>query len=158
MRQKKKINKKSNQGFTLIEVLVSVLVLSIGIFGLIALESAALKNNQDAYLRSQATVLLYDMADKMRSNMSANYGSVSAVSHATSCINYTGAISGSGCDAEDIAERDLYEWENSIDTILPSGVGTISSASTGLSSISISWDDDRDPATSAASISVSLQL
>ncbi|OMH28402.1 type IV pilus modification protein PilV [Motiliproteus sp. MSK22-1] len=154
MRQQKKIIKKTNQGFTLIEVLVSVLVLSIGIFGLIALESVALRNNQDAYLRSQVTVLIYDVADKMRSNMGVDYSTISA-SNSTSCVSYSGAIS--TCTATQIAQRDLFDWQTTITSILPSGTGSIS-VSGGVTSVAISWDDDRNPATSAASLSMSFEL
>ena len=58
----------SMQGFTLIEVLIAVLVLSIGLLGLASLQAASLKNNYGAYMRSQASILANDMADRIRSN------------------------------------------------------------------------------------------
>jgi type IV pilus assembly protein PilV len=58
-------------GFSLIEVLVSVLVLAIGLLGVAALQTGALKNNQSALQRSQATTLAYSMMDAMRANRSA---------------------------------------------------------------------------------------
>ncbi len=142
-------------GFTLVEVLVAVVVLSIGIFGLIGLQTAALKNNQEAYLRSQATVLIYDIADKMRSNMGADYTTASAVSHATSCVSYSGAAT--SCTATQIAERDLYEWDDSVSTILPSGSWGLS-VSGGITSVTVNWDDDRDSATSDAVMSMEFRL
>ncbi len=53
-------------GFTLIEVLVSVLILAIGLLGLAGLQLAGLQNNQSALLRSQATMIAYDIGDKLR--------------------------------------------------------------------------------------------
>ena len=56
-------------GFSLIEVMVAVLVLSIGILGLAALQATALRNNQSALERSQGVVNTYSMVDAMRANV-----------------------------------------------------------------------------------------
>lgn len=55
-------------GFTLIEVLVAMLILSIGLLGMAGLQSLSFKMNQSAHLSSQATFLSYDMIDRMRAN------------------------------------------------------------------------------------------
>ena len=57
-----------NQGFTLVEALIALLVLSIGLLGVAALQLIALQNNNNAMFRSQATYLAYDIADRMRAN------------------------------------------------------------------------------------------
>lgn len=54
------------QGVTLIEALITLLILSIGLLGMAAMQVRSLQFNQDAYLRSQANVLLYDMAERCR--------------------------------------------------------------------------------------------
>lgn len=56
------------KGFTLVEVLVALLILSIGLLGLAGLQAGGLRSNHSAYLRSQAVMLAHDMADRMRSN------------------------------------------------------------------------------------------
>lgn len=137
----KRVKDNAEGGFTLIEVLVAVLVLSIGIFGLIALESHTLKNNQRAYLRSQATILIYDIADKMRANMEVDYSGVTGASHASSCISV-----GSSCTPPTLAEKNVYEWEQSITDILPDGIGAIN-ATGNITTVAISWNDDRNPDT-----------
>jgi len=55
-------------GFTLLEVLVAILVLSIGLLGLAGLMASSIRNNHSAYQRTQATWLAYDMIDRMRVN------------------------------------------------------------------------------------------
>lgn len=55
-------------GFSMIEVLIAVLVLAIGLLGVAAMQTTALKNNQSALQRSQATMLSYSMMDAMRAN------------------------------------------------------------------------------------------
>ena len=145
---------EKERGFTLIEVLVAVAILSIGIFGLIALEGAALKNNQDAYVRSQVTVLIYDIADKMRSNMGVDYSTAASTS-TTSCVSYSGATT--SCSGSGIAQRDLWDWHTNINTIVPNGSGAITTSG-DVTTVTISWDDDRDASTAVESISMSFEL
>lgn len=57
---------RSLQGFTLIEVLISVIVLSVGLLGLAALQASALRNNQSSLERSLAVVESYSIVDAMR--------------------------------------------------------------------------------------------
>ncbi|HLE93281.1 MAG TPA: type IV pilus modification protein PilV, partial [Sulfuricaulis sp.] len=57
-----------HRGFSLIEVLVALLVLSIGLLGLAALQTTSLQYNTGSYFRTQATFLAYDIIDRMRAN------------------------------------------------------------------------------------------
>lgn len=58
-------------GFTLIEVLISVLILGIGMLGVAAMQATALRNNQSALQRSQAVIQTYTILDAMRANRNA---------------------------------------------------------------------------------------
>ena len=126
-------------GFSLLEVLISLVILAIGLLGLAGLQAAGLKNNFSAYHRTQATQLAYDMADKMRSNISAisSYPTTdsSSVNTASSCD--------SNCSTSQMAQNDLYEWNQRLTSELPLGQGAISSSSE-IYTISIQWDDNRD--------------
>ncbi len=70
-------------GFSLLEVLIALLVLSIGLLGLAGLQGTGLRYNHSAYLRSQATFQTYDMADRMRANLrgvqQGDYNNVSGI-------------------------------------------------------------------------------
>jgi type IV pilus assembly protein PilV len=57
---------KTQAGSTLIEVIVALLVITIGLLGLLSMQVYTLKGNQSSYLRSQATILAYELADAMR--------------------------------------------------------------------------------------------
>ncbi len=144
------------QGFTLIEILVAVLVLSLGVLGLVGMESLALKNNLGAFYRSQATILAYDLADKMRANTKGagvaggsttneyiNAIPGKGVEHRDTCISYSGAVTGTGCTAKQIAERDVFEWYQKLEAVLPAGVGSLA-VSSGIQQVTLSWDDNRD--------------
>ncbi|MFC1665482.1 type IV pilus modification protein PilV [Pseudomonadota bacterium] len=57
---------KRQGGFTLIEAMVAILVLSLGLLGLAMLQAQGLKFNTTAYSRTQASMLAYEIIDKMR--------------------------------------------------------------------------------------------
>lgn len=60
--------RRIQRGFSLLEVLIAVLVLSVGLLGMAALQINALKNNQSSFQRTQAVMLSYYMLDAMRAN------------------------------------------------------------------------------------------
>lgn len=62
--------RKRQQGATMIEVLITLLVLAIGLLGVAALQAFTLQSNQTAYYRSQATNLVYEVSDYARANRS----------------------------------------------------------------------------------------
>lgn len=61
------------KGFTLIEVLVSLLILTVGLLGAAALQLNALKYTDSSTLSSQASFIAYDMMDRIRANPDASY-------------------------------------------------------------------------------------
>ncbi|MGI4777790.1 MAG: type IV pilus modification protein PilV [Janthinobacterium lividum] len=61
-------DRQRNTGFSLIEVLVSIVVLSFGLLGMVGLQAASLQANRDARLQSTAILLARDIAEAMRGN------------------------------------------------------------------------------------------
>jgi type IV pilus assembly protein PilV len=113
-------------GFNLIEVMIALVVVSIGLLGMAILQMTSLQQNQSAYHRSQATLLAYDITDRMRANMDeVDAGSYFAASGAltSDCISYTG--SASGCTPAEMAAHDLAEWQASLVNELPEGSGRV---------------------------------
>lgn len=148
---------KNNSGFTLIEVLVSTVVLAIGLLGLAALQVGNLKNNQSAYYRSQATQLAYDIADRMRANAAASNSYLSSntavadATHQADCETVS-----TTCTLGKMAENDLYQWNQALTVGLPRGTATITAAS-GIFSVTVSWDDNHSGAANT-SFQMSFQL
>jgi len=134
-----------NTGFTLIEVLIAMLVLAVGLLGLAGLQATSLRNNQSAYNRSQATQLTYDLADRMRANFTeANKLAASVYITTDPTAAAERPCNGApGCNPQLMAENDLFEWNRTVTTTLPSGAGTIVEAA-GVFTITINWDDNRD--------------
>lgn len=125
-------NHPRQRGFSMIEVLVAILVVSVGLLGIAGLQAYGLQANHSAYLRSQATVLAYDALDRMRANIDAA---------TAGAYNLTMSDSPSGSGS--IATSDLSEWMTNIQTTLPSGDGEINVDSSGMATVKVQWLDDK---------------
>lgn len=138
-------------GFTLVEVLVALLVLSIGLLGLAALQTTALQFNTDSYQRTQATLLAYDILDRMRANSSAvstgNYDAAtssaanSKISAYDSCKGSTCSCGTLSCNAANLATYDLGQWyekQKELQGGTLSSPGTISRTGTQVT-ITLRW-------------------
>jgi type IV pilus assembly protein PilV len=143
----------SYRGATLLEVLVAMLVMSIGLLGMAALQVAGTRANVSAWRHSQAVWLAYDMADRMRANQEGvandRYGATgSTVSTASATNCSTGSCdcdtSTANCNDSNMADFDLYEWGQQIKPAMgfPNGVGTITGLGDGRYRIRVMWDDD----------------
>jgi type IV pilus assembly protein PilV len=128
--------KKRINGFTLIEVMISVLILGIGILGILNLQSRALMDNQDAYIRTQANFLLNDMSDRVRANHQywqekINSNAVILETAYKFCNVYdptsgvdsvaTPPILPTECSYIEIAKYDMYRWKKEVEDQLPNG-------------------------------------
>lgn len=150
---------RRNAGFTLIEVLVSILVLALGLLGLAGLQLTSIKDNVTAYQRSQATQLTYDIIDRIRANSDAVDNYLSTYMKPDVASSKSSCLAASGCTSEQMAENDLYEWNQAMRELLPLGTGSISvNASTY--TVTIAWDHNRDDSVSVSdpSFSASFQL
>jgi type IV pilus assembly protein PilV len=136
------------RGFTLVEVLVSLVVLSIGLLGVAKLILLSSHSNDSAYMRSQATALAYEMLDNMRANTAAaeahSYDTAlsSVPTNPGSCV-VTG--SASPCSQTQLAQWDVYSWKQHLSSgALPAGTGSVvTSTSTPVSAtIIVQWDDN----------------
>lgn len=129
-------------GFTFIEVLVSILVFSMGLFGLAGMQATALHNNNDALMRSIALAQIYDMADRMRANPQGLkrglYDAVSGGGSDPECL-----YKNEGCTTvEQVAATDIYEWNSRNAALLPMGTGIVTRIGAVLN-IAVKWDEQR---------------
>lgn len=117
-------------GFSLIEVLISVLVLTLGVIGAAGMQLTALRTSQQSAFQTIALELAAEIADKMRANDSQmkhpdnqyalvdfqSAGNVEPAAPATLCYG-----AGANCSAEELAQFDIYEWEKRLMASLPGG-------------------------------------
>lgn len=100
----------ADKGFSLIEVLVTIVILVIGLLGLTGLQLRALTSQMESYQRSQALILLKDMADRIDNNR------VNAANYVTTGLSpaYLGTGSAS-CTASGAGSADdMCEWSNDL--------------------------------------------
>jgi len=122
------------KGVGLIEILITLLVLAIGILGLAALQTQALKNNESAFQRSQAVILSYAAFDMMRVNR------VDALKGQYNISMTCSAPTGSST----LAAKDLGYWIGTIKESLGSDAcGKINCKSTGDCTVTIQWNEER---------------
>ena len=143
-------------GSTLIEVLVSLLVLSFGMLGMAGVQVLSLRGNQAAYFRTMATTYSVDIIERMRANISAveggGYDDVAGAATA-SCF---AAV---GCSDLQLAAQDILDWSATVAVGFPLGASVVCLDSTptdgtaaanacdgagSIYAIKLWWDDDRD--------------
>ena len=163
-----------NLGFTLLEVLVALVVSSIGLLGIAKLMMFAARSNDSAYLRSQATEIAYSILDNMRANRQAamlqGYDTLLAAAAVDpgSCVGIAAT-----CVPAKLALYDIYRWKLRLATPAAGGVGTLPSgqgsvktvtAATGTTAtIVVQWDDTAaqsmfDPSKFGVAVPVSIAV
>lgn len=137
------------RGVSLIEILVAVVIISVGLLGLASMQMTGLRSNQSAYLRSQASMLASDMADRMRINSAqAIAGAYNAFSTSGYSVSNPGCSTGNtGCTPASQVVTDKVEWTAAINgtnsgvPLLPSGTGTITRGAGNLFTITVQWQE-----------------
>ena len=140
----------SMSGFTLMEVLVTVVILSIGLLGVAGLQFSSLRGNHSALHTTIAATLAVEGADRLRSNLSGvrnpvtgadrnDYDLIIAAGADPGCIDTL-------CTYSEVAAHDAFEWITSIQDQLPNGQGAICRDSTPFDGTgSASHDCDGNP-------------
>lgn len=130
------------RGFSLIEALVALIVLSVGMLGIAALYVESLRSNRTALLRTQAVMLASDMADRIRANRGGDANYEAAVDRDDT--NAACESGGAGCTASELAQHDVAEWLGILEDSLPGGTGTIdfdNSTTPSSYTITVSWTE-----------------
>jgi len=132
------VKQNKQRGFTLLEVLITIVILSVGLLGVANLQMLGLNYNNNAYHRSQAVQLAYDIIERMRMNPdgvdAGNYSGGSTAANSTQTLTFTsgGSITAAPtlgtlpqcdqsnfCNAANLAIFDLYQWRDSVNAALP---------------------------------------
>lgn len=137
------------QGFTLIEVMITAFILAVGLLGVAGMQVVGVKETQNSYFRTQADMLVRDLAEKMKAN---RYGAKPDTEiYVQSPLNgyrFDG-IPGSAvdcsndCNASTMVSYDLYQWSQAIiNSGLPNGVGTVV-WNDPIYTVTVFWEEDR---------------
>lgn len=108
-----------SRGFSMIEVLVTLLIVSLALLGTAGLQAYSMRLNQGGQFRTQAVFLVADLAERIEANkagaVAGNYVlAASGVANALSSV-----CQGATCSATDLATFDLSQWQNAVFTALP---------------------------------------
>lgn len=136
-------------GFSLIEVLIALVVLSVGLLGIAGLQTAGMRYTYTANVEGTAAMLAQNMVDRMRANSGGGTGGQSAtgttggVGQGGSCATCTpggvilgyydnltsaptaSACTSSSCTAQQVAQLDAAQWYASLASALPNGSGSV---------------------------------
>lgn len=114
------------KGFSLVEVLVTLVIFTVGLLGIIKLQLVGLNLASDSYYRTVAAIQANDMIDRMRANHAeTSLGTGSAYNNNATGVSHSSCYDTTGCSVKELAEQDLYEWSQNIAAKLPSGKGIV---------------------------------
>ncbi len=147
----------TQHGFSLMEVLVTLIVFGIGLLGVAALLGSSVKLNNSAYLRSQASFLAENIANRIHGNVR---GAWNGSYDGTYTAGGGGAICDETqpCDDAGIAAWDTDRWGTMLAQIMPNASGTVACVwnsgapggtdalppADGICTISIIWNESTD--------------
>lgn len=128
----------SQRGAGLIEALVAILVLSIGLLGMVGMQTASIKYEQTGWVRSALSTNISSLADRIRANASADAGaytfsrtyaaeraSIEATPLPNSYLTPAKDCNAAACTNAELAAYDLVVWRNDLNQQLPGAVGFI---------------------------------
>jgi type IV pilus assembly protein PilV len=139
-------------GFTLLEILISIVILALSMLGALSMQANGLTKNQSAFLRTQAANLAADMAHRIRSNRTAAinnaYNSINTNSLTVSSGENSCVTNAAGCSPADLASADINEWSKHFrgvptegyKPIFPGGTGVVSGDGETFT-ITITWSE-----------------
>jgi type IV pilus assembly protein PilV len=131
-------------GFTLVESLVAMVVISVGMLGIAALYVEGLRAGRTSNYRMNAIGLAADMADRIRTNPNAGAA-------------YAGAGAANACEDDgadltpaQLAAADLFCWQQGVQARLPGGVANVAvvggAGASNLYTIAVTWNEPGLPA------------
>lgn len=122
-------------GATMIEIMIAILVFSVGLLGIASTQTLGLTNTQSSLNRSYATQLSYELIDIMRVSRAVTRLGAAAGGNFFDEFNTTGnhglvlfpdcLNQAAGCDSDEMAEDALVRWEMRLEDILPNGQALI---------------------------------
>lgn len=124
--------RKSEAGFGMLEVLISLLILAIGLLGLASLQTTTLAQTTEVRNRSQAILLVDDLLERVRANRS------NIASYEVAAGNLPDCATDFAIENNGVAADDLAEWKNSLACLLPGGNGSVTEDN-GVVTVQVVW-------------------
>lgn len=138
--------RKKQSGLSLVESMISLLVISIGLLGIASLQINAMRLNSSSYWHSQAIMAAHNMADRIRANEVEinNYIGIN-----TFTGTYNQDCQANPCTTSQMLIADATDWVTILSS-LPSGGGIIRAPDSDQLNIVVFWDDEGTGASGTA--------
>ena len=136
------LNNQPQLGVSLIESMIALLVISIGLLGIAALQITSVKQNSSALQHSQSVWISYDISDRIRANFGefANYAGIdTSNTYAQDCVT-------SACTSTQLITSDAQSWACLVQYVQSGRVNITSPVANELL-IRVMWDDEGTGAT-----------
>ncbi|MDP3663431.1 MAG: type IV pilus modification protein PilV [Nitrosomonas sp.] len=117
------IRSRKQYGFSMLEVLITVLILSFGLLGMASMVTTGMKSNNTSHYRSVATQQSQDIADRMRANLTGVRNG--SYNNLATNIPTSSDCAAAACDATQMAVYDHAQWNTANSRVLPGGLGTV---------------------------------
>ena len=112
------VSLRKQRGVSLVEVLVSVVIMSVGILGVAGIQVVSLQQNRSSIFRAEALQLANDILDRMRVNPAQNYAPVNFIDPPPGIVGCTAAT----CTPPQMRSYDIAQWKCSINSADPAGI------------------------------------
>jgi len=132
------ITSRTQRGFSLVEVLIALVIMSVGMLGIASLYVTSMQAGRTSLFRHNAVTLAGDVADRIRANPTA------AVAYAGAGANNNCIAMGVNCSNVQMAAQDILSWQQQADDTLPNGNVGLTFDNTVIPpvyTIAITWDE-----------------
>ena len=131
---------KKSRGFSLVEVLIALVIMSIGMLGIAGLYVQSLQAGRTSMLRHHAVTLAGDIADRIRANPTAGAAYAAATGADNNCVAMN-----ADCDVAEMAAHDIFLWQaQALEFLPPMGDGS--------QQVEVIYDDAATPPTYAITV------
>ncbi|MDX1500079.1 MAG: type IV pilus modification protein PilV [Woeseiaceae bacterium] len=143
--------KRRQQGFSLVEVLIALIIMSVGMLGIAGLYVQSMQAGRTSMFRHHAVTLAGDVADRIRANPRA--GAVYALAGSdNNCV-----AAGTDCSEAEMAAHDIFVWDQQAAESLPNGTVTVTfdnGPNPPEYTITVAWDEPGEALSYAVTIPV----
>ncbi|MFZ6747238.1 type IV pilus modification protein PilV [Undibacterium sp. JH2W] len=149
----KQLNFNKQKGVSMVEIVVTMVVVSIGLLGVASLQANTLRYLKSSNYRSEASQAVYEIADRMRANPQAfkdkdsqtvltyyNYQTAYSTTIASVPVVPTCAVI-TACTAQEVANKDIAEWLKNLGIRMNGGAGNIFKNTAGDYDIYVMWKE-----------------
>lgn len=120
---------RAQRGISMIEILVTLLVISFAMLGAVGLQMQSLRMNVAGQFRSQAVFFAGDLAERMEANKDAALAGDYLTAETSTPVNAGKDCISATCSALELADSDLQQWGTAIQAALPGATWAVTTSS-----------------------------